>query len=111
MASNDSETEQETLTKARIVDHVYDRLEDATKKETEEYVEMLLERMKEIFESGDELKVSGFGKFIVRHKEARTGRNPKTGEEVPIPERKVLRFKISPVFKKQLNDEREFEGF
>ena len=110
--ASDEDSETQTLTKARIVDHVYERLDDeCTKKEAEAYVETLLETMKQLFESGEELKVSGFGKFIVRRKDARTGRNPKTGEEVPIPERKVLRFKISPVFKKQLNGEREFEGF
>ena len=109
MASND-ESETETLTKAKIVEYVHDRVE-GTKKDTAERVETVLETIKETVESGEEVKISGFGKFVVRHKDEQVGRNPKTMVEYEIPERKVLRFKVSPVFKKELNGEREFEGF
>jgi len=94
-----------TLTKANIVDTVYSRTE-LTKKDSSNYVNEVLELMKETLEGGEEIKVSGFGKFEVRHKGERMGRNPRTGEEILIPERKVLRFKVSQVLKEELNGER-----
>lgn len=106
----DSDDDTETLTKARIVDAVYDRI-DSTKKETSDFVETVIETIKEAAEGGEDVKVSGFGKFVVRHKDSRMGRNPKTGDEFEIPERKVLRFKVSQVFKDELNGERDFDGF
>ncbi len=94
-----------TLTKANIVDTVYARTE-LTKKEASNYVNEVLELMKETLEGGEEIKVSGFGKFEVRRKGERLGRNPRTGEEILIPERKVLRFKVSQVLKDELNGKR-----
>lgn len=94
-----------TLTKADIVDMVYDRTQ-VTKKEASDYVNEILELMKETLEGGDEIKVSGFGKFEVRKKGERIGRNPRTGDEILIPERKVLRFKVSQVLKDELNGNR-----
>ncbi len=99
------EEEQPTMTKADIVDSVYERV-GITKKEATDYVDAVFEAMKETLEAGDELKVSGFGKFEVRQKGERVGRNPRTGVEIMIPERKVLRFKISQVLKDQLNGKR-----
>ncbi|MFB6264976.1 MAG: integration host factor subunit alpha [Bradymonadaceae bacterium] len=102
--------ENDTLTKSNIVDAVYDRV-DATKRETADYVDAVIETIKETAEGGDDVKISTFGKFVVRHKDERIGRNPKTGVEITIPERKVVRFKVSEVFKDELNGEREFDGF
>jgi len=62
--------------------------------------------MKETLEEGDEVKISGFGKFEVREKGERVGRNPRTGVEIMIPERKVPRFKVSQVLKDELNGNR-----
>ena len=92
-----------TMTKAGIVDSVYERV-GVSKKEAMEYVEAVFETMKETLESGDSIKVSGFGKFEVREKGKRIGRNPRTGVEIEIPERRVLRFKVSQVLKDELND-------
>lgn len=94
-----------TLTKAHIVDRVYGRTQ-VTKKEAADYVNEILEVMKEALEEGEEIKLSGFGKFEVRKKGERIGRNPRTGDEIVIPERKVLRFKVSQVLKDELNGER-----
>ncbi|QED30286.1 integration host factor subunit alpha [Microvenator marinus] len=91
------------MTKAGIVDSVYERV-GVSKKEATEYVEAVFETMKETLESGDSIKVSGFGKFEVREKGKRIGRNPRTGVEIEIPERRVLRFKVSQVLKDELND-------
>ncbi len=95
-----------TMTKAKIVDSVYNRL-DITKKEAGDYVEEVFETMKDVLSEGEEIKVSGFGKFEVRAKGERVGRNPRTGVEITIPERCVLRFKVSQVLKDRLNGERE----
>lgn len=93
-----------TMTKAGLVDSVYDQV-GVTKKEASDYVDTVIETIKETLEDGEELKVSGFGKFEVRHKGERVGRNPRTGVEIMIPERKVLRFKVSQVLKDELNGE------
>lgn len=92
-----------TLTKANIVDVVYDKTQ-VTKKEASDYVNDLFELIKEALEDGEEIKVSGFGKFEVRKKGERIGRNPRTGDEIVIPQRKVLRFKVSQVLKDELNE-------
>lgn len=98
-----------TLTKSGLVDSVYNKLsregEEVTKRESSEYVDTVIETVKQTLEKGEEVKLSGFGKFEVRHKDERLGRNPRTGEEIMIPERKVVRYKISGVFKDELNDE------
>jgi integration host factor subunit alpha len=94
-----------TVTKATIVDTVYERV-GITKKEATDYVDAVFEAIKETLENGDELKVSGFGKFEVRSKGERIGRNPRTGVEIMIPQRRVLRFKVSQVLKDQLNGKR-----
>lgn len=94
-----------TMTKAGIVDEVYESV-GITKKEAADFVEAVFETMKETLEDGEEIKVSGFGKFEVRRKGERVGRNPRTGVEIMIPERRVLRFKVSQVFKDELNGKR-----
>ena len=91
-----------TMTKTNLVDTVYEAV-GVTKKEASDYVDTVIETIKETLETGQELKVSGFGKFEVRHKGERVGRNPRTGVEIMIPERKVLRFKVSQVLKDELN--------
>lgn len=93
-----------TMTKAGLVDAVYDRV-GVSKKEAADCVDTVLELMKETLETGDELKISGFGKFEVRQKGERIGRNPQSGVEIMIPERRVLRFKVSQVLKDELNGE------
>ena len=94
-----------TMTKAGIVNSVYERV-GVTKKEAAEFVEAVFETMKETLEDGDSIKVSGFGKFEIRQKGERVGRNPRTGVEIMIPRRKVLRFKVSQVLKDELNGRR-----
>ncbi|RAL25557.1 integration host factor subunit alpha [Lujinxingia litoralis] len=93
------------MTKADIVDSVYEKV-GITKKEASDYVDTIFEVMKETLEEGEEIKVSGFGKFEVREKSQRVGRNPRTGIEIVIPERRVLRFKVSQVLKDSINGKR-----
>nr|WP_206524160.1 MULTISPECIES: integration host factor subunit alpha [Lujinxingia] len=94
-----------TITKADIVDTVYEKV-GITKREASDYVDTIFEVMKETLEEGEEIKVSGFGKFEVREKGERVGRNPRTGIEIVIPERRVLRFKVSQVLKDSINGKR-----
>jgi len=94
------------MTKADIVNAVYNRIGGFSKREAAELVEHVFETVKETLESGEKLKISGFGNFVLRDKKARTGRNPQTGEEIIISARRVLTFKPSQVLKAELNDER-----
>jgi integration host factor subunit alpha len=94
-----------TMTKASITNNVYERV-GVTKKEAAEYVNAVFETMKQTLEDGEEVKISGFGKFEVRQKGERVGRNPRTGEPIPIPARKVPRFKVSQVLKDEINGKR-----
>ena len=91
------------MTKADIVENVYEKVGGFSKKESAEIVELVFDTVKETLERGDKIKISGFGNFQVRHKNARVGRNPQTGEEIKISERRVLTFRPSQVLKSALN--------
>jgi len=91
------------MTKADIVDAVYHKLGGFSKREAAEIVEHVFETIKDTLASGEKLKISGFGNFVVREKKARTGRNPQTGKEITISARSVLTFKPSQVLKAELN--------
>ena len=94
------------MTKADLVEAVYTQLEGGfrvSKRESSELVELVFDTMKETLGSGDKVKISGFGNFVVRHKKPRVGRNPQTGSEITISERRVLSFKASQVLKGALN--------
>lgn len=86
--------------------HIAERISDVTKfsmKESFELLEAALETMKETLETGETLKISGFGNFEVKSKSDRRGRNPQTGEEMKIAARRVLTFKPSPLLKSKIN--------
>jgi integration host factor subunit alpha len=70
-------------------------------------VETLVDIIKDTLATGDEVLISGFGKFYLREKVARMGRNPKTGEEALVSERRVVRFKCSPVLRDKINEKEE----
>lgn len=91
-----------TMTKAEIVESVYEKL-GFSKKESADIVEMVFDTMKETLEKGQKIKISGFGNFVVRHKKPRIGRNPQTGQEIEISERRVLTFRPSQILKMALN--------
>ncbi len=90
------------MTKAEIVDQVYEKV-GFSKKESAEIVDMVFEIIKETLERSENIKISGFGSFVLRQKRARRGRNPQTGAEIEIDPRKVLTFKPSLVLKKAIN--------
>ncbi len=90
------------MTKADIVNNLYEKL-GLSKKETAHIVEVVLETIKHTLESGEKIKIAGFGNFVVRPKSARKGRNPKTGEEIQISQRKVVTFKPSQLLRKSVD--------
>ena len=83
-----------TLTRASIIEAV--SAENAwSQKQSSEYVELLLEIMKSALASGEDLLISGFGKFSVKEKRERKGRNPASGDDLTLRSRKVVTFKCS----------------
>jgi integration host factor subunit alpha len=91
-----------TLTKAQIVDAVAER-NGFTRKKSIETVEILLELLKQSLESGDDVLISGFGKFCVKKKKKRRGRNPATGEDMTLAPRKRVTFRSSKKLREKLN--------
>ena len=91
------------MTKADIIEGVYEKV-GFSKKESAEIVELVFDTVKETLERGDKIKISGFGNFQVKHKNARVGRNPQTGKEIEISARRVLTFRASQVLKTALNN-------
>jgi integration host factor subunit alpha len=81
-----------SLTKADIADRLFDEV-GLNKREAKEFVDAYFEMIRGALESGDNVKLSGFGNFQLREKNQRPGRNPKTGEEIPISARRVVTFR------------------
>ena len=92
------------MTKADIFQKVQEGI-GLSKKESAEIVEAVFAIMKSTLESGENLKISGFGSFIVKQKKDRRGRNPQTGETITIEARRILTFKPSGVLKEEINKE------
>ena len=92
------------LTKADIIQNINQQLGFPQKKSTE-LVEQLLETIKSTLASGDDVLVSGFGKFCVNDKKERRGRNPATGEEMMLRARRVVTFKCSGKLRRKVNGE------
>lgn len=90
------------LTKDKIINEVYLKL-DLKKNHAREVVEQLLEIMKRTLASGEDLLISGFGKFVVKEKRARRGRNPQTREDLQLRARRVVVFKTSGILRKKIN--------
>ncbi len=93
------------MTKAEIVQALYDRVGGFSKKEAADAVDLVFDLVKETLGRAEKVKISGFGKFTLRDKRQRTGRNPQTGEPMPIRERRVLTFRVSEILKRTLNPE------
>jgi len=91
-----------TVTRADLTKAVY-REVGLSRNESAQLVESVLEQISGTLASGESVKISSFGTFSVRDKAQRIGRNPKTGEQVPIPPRRVLVFRASLVLKDRMN--------
>jgi integration host factor subunit alpha len=92
-----------TITRADLSEAVYKRV-GLSRTESAALVETVLDHITDRVIRGEAVKLSSFGSFIVRRKGERVGRNPKTGEEVPISPRRVLVFKASNVLKQKINE-------
>jgi integration host factor subunit alpha len=93
-----------TVTRAQLAETIYAQV-GLSRNESADLLEAVLERISTALESGESVKISGFGTFSVRQKGRRIGRNPKTGVEVPILPRRVLVFRPSQVLKGTVNGE------
>ena len=91
-----------TLTKDKITDGVYNQV-GLSKGQSRRVVENLLEIIKQTLERGEDLLVSGFGKFVVKDKAARRGRNPQTKEDLRLKARRVVVFRTSGVLRRKIN--------
>jgi integration host factor subunit alpha len=90
------------VTRARLYDAVYQKV-GLSRSESSALVEIVLKEIADSVASGEAVKLSSFGTFIVRKKAQRMGRNPKTGVDIPISSRRVVVFKASAVMKQRIN--------
>ena len=93
---------ERTVTRAQLSEAVYQEV-GLSRNESAELLEDVLNQISEALADGETVKISSFGSFSIRQKGQRIGRNPKTGEEVPIEPRKVLVFRPSQVLKTRIN--------
>ncbi len=91
------------VTKADLANVLFEEL-GFNKREAKDFVELFFDTMRAELELGNHVKLSGFGNFTVRDKTSRPGRNPKTGEEIPIPARRVVTFKASQKLKSRVSE-------
>ncbi len=91
------------LTKAEVSEHLYEEL-GLSKRDAKLLVEEFFEQIRESLESGEQVKLSGFGNFDLRVKNERPGRNPKTGEDIPISARKVVTFRPGQKLKTRVEE-------
>ncbi|MBX9586781.1 MAG: integration host factor subunit alpha [Gammaproteobacteria bacterium] len=89
------------ITKADIAEHLFSTL-GLNKREAKEVVELFFEEIRQSLESGEMVKLSGFGNFMLRDKSERPGRNPKTGKEVPVTARRVVTFRAGQKLKSRV---------
>lgn len=99
--SGQSPAVQFTLTKAELAEMLFDRV-GLNKREAKDMVETFFDEIRAALERGESVKLSGFGNFQLRDKPQRPGRNPKTGEEIPISARRVVTFHASQKLKAQI---------
>lgn len=93
---------ERTVTRADLANVVYGVI-GTTRSEAADIVDAIFDRMFETICKGETVKLHNFGKFVIRHKDKREGRNPRTLEPAEITERKIVQFKPSPAMKGQLN--------
>jgi integration host factor subunit alpha len=91
-----------TLTKEGLIDSIYNRF-DFSKAKSARAVESILAIIKNTLASGEDVLITGFGKFIVMKKRERRGRNPQTGDDLMLRPRKVVRFRWSEVLREKMN--------
>ncbi|GAC33800.1 integration host factor subunit alpha [Paraglaciecola polaris] len=96
------------LTKAEMAEHLFEKL-GMNKRDAKDLVEAFFEEVREALESGEQVKLSGFGNFDLRLKSERPGRNPKTGEDIPIKARRVVTFRPGQKLKSRVENTKPTE--
>ena len=102
-------SKQPTLTKADLIEEVL-RVTELPRKESESIVETIFDSIIESLQKGDKIEIRGFGSFRTRQRRGRTGRNPKTGEKVEVPAKKIPFFKPSKELKDFVNSGAAADG-
>ncbi len=102
--SGDIEGFMTALTKAEMADHLSE-LTSLNRREAKQMVELFFDEISQALISGEQVKLSGFGNFELRDKRQRPGRNPKTGEEIPISARRVVTFRAGQKFRQRVGNE------
>ncbi|MFZ2197959.1 MAG: HU family DNA-binding protein [Thermodesulfovibrionales bacterium] len=93
------------MTKSVLIEKVTEKVEGLTKNQTEIVVETVFESIKKALMQGEKIEIRGFGNFRLKTRNPRKARNPKTGETVEVPGKKVLYFKVGKALKEDLNKE------
>ena len=96
------------LTKAEMAEHLFEKI-GINKRDAKDLVETFFEEVREALESGEQVKLSGFGNFDLRQKNERPGRNPKTGEDIPIKARRVVTFRPGQKLKSRVESSKPIE--
>jgi integration host factor subunit alpha len=96
--------EPATLTKDVLAEKIREKI-GFSAKESKDILEMILELIKSTLEKGEEVKISGFGKWAVKDKRSRPGRNPHTGEKIDIEARRVVSFYVSDMMREKVNQQ------
>ncbi len=91
------------LTKAEVAEHLFEKV-GLSKRDAKDMVEVFFEEIRGTLEAGEQVKLSGFGNFDLREKSERPGRNPKTGEDIPISARKVVTFRPGQKLKSRVEN-------
>jgi integration host factor beta subunit len=93
------------MTKSVLIEKVAEKVEGLTRNQTEIVVETVFESIKKALMQGEKIEIRGFGNFRLKTRNPRRARNPKTGETVEVPGKKVLYFKVGKALKESLNKE------
>lgn len=91
------------MTKSVLIEKVSEKIEGLTRNQTEIVVDTVFDSIKKALMSGDKIEIRGFGNFRLKTRNPRKARNPKTGESVEVPGKKVLYFKVGKALKEDLN--------
>lgn len=93
------------MTKSVLIEKVTEKAEGLTKKQVETIINTIFDGMKDALAKGEKIEIRGFGNFRIKQRNAKVARNPRTGEKVEVPAKRVLHFKVGKPFHDSLNKE------
>jgi integration host factor subunit alpha len=93
----------ESITRSSLTEEIVQAIPDLSQRDSSRIVDSIVRTIRDTLSKGEEVKISGFGKFTLHEKKPRKGRNPKTGDEIQIAARRVLKFRPSEVLREHLN--------